>query len=139
MAAQNMLCGSDSEEFWDAPRPCREDLFAPAEETRNSLCGYYVTQGSLDRTARSAGLQIALGCPAPGLFTTAPGLCDIAPGLDPWTVRSRRAGDCKGLAREQDQNHETPNEEVGTQETGEPDRIAQGGPLVRQGIAVGGH
>jgi hypothetical protein len=41
--------------------------------------------------------------------------------------------------REQDEDHETPNKEIGTQKGDEPGRIAQGRRLVRKSLAIGGN
>ena len=97
-----------------------------------------VTSGSLKAPL---GLQIVLTGHAGGPFTSAAGWCDIGRGLDPGPSDQGAPGIAKGCAREQDQDHETPEpiEEIGTQEADEPGRVAQGRRLVRQGIAIGGN
>src|SRR5690242_20105196 len=84
---------------------------------------------------RAFDLRIALTCPARGPFTRAAGRCEIAIWAGfPGPSDQGAPGHCKGYAREQDKSHETPSKEVGTQqEADEPDRVAQGRRLVRQG------
>ena len=144
-AGANVL-GHRARTHASARRPASD----PSDRRRNAAQGFAqqdavrpqraggVTSGSLKS---HFGLQIVLTGHAGGPFTSAAGWCDIGRGLDPGPSDQGAPGIAKGCAREQDQDHETPEpiEEIGTQEADEPGRVAQGRRLVRQGIAIGGN